>query len=94
MGVLSEELQPTGMGFQLSEALHIVVLLWVDDILSFAIREDKQKEVLKKVDEFAKKLQWGHAKCNIMRVGYLDKTQNKRTWELIFHKLVLSFFFH
>ena len=84
MDVLSEELQPTGMGFQLSEALRIVVLLWVDDVLSFAIGEEEQKEILKKVDEFAKKhkLQWGHAKCNVMRVGVHDKKQNKSTWEL------------
>ena len=83
MDVLSEELQPTGMGFNLSETLRIVVLLWVDDVLSFAVGEDEQKEILKMVDEFAikHKLQWGHSKCNVMRVGSHRNDANK-TWNL------------
>ena len=84
MDVLSEELQPTGMGFHLSEELRLVVLLWVDDVLSFAIGEEEQEEILKKIDEFAlkHKLQWGHSKCNIMKVGVHDKKQNQKTWHL------------
>ena len=84
MDVLSEELQPSGMGFQLSEALRIPVLLWVDDVLSFANGKCEQEEMLKKVDEFARKhkLQWGHAKCNVMRIGLHNKNQNELTWKL------------
>ena len=84
MDVLAEELQPSGMGFLLSEALQIVVLLWVDDVLSFAVGEKEQQEILKKVDEFATKhrLQWGHAKCNIMKVGEHNKNQSKNIWKL------------
>ena len=83
MDVLSEELQPTGLGFQLSETLRIPVLLWVDDVLSSAVSEKEQEEILQKVDEFAikHKLQWGHAKCKVMRVG-VHKKSNKRTWNL------------
>ena len=84
MDILSEELQPSGMGYQLSHELLIVVLLWVDDVLTFAVGDDEQKEILTKVDEFAKKhrLQWGQAKCNVMRVGVHDKTQESKTWNL------------
>ena len=83
MDVLSEELQPTGMGFQLSEALRIVVLLWVDDVLSFAVGENEQKEILNQVHEFATKhkLQWGQSKCNVMRVGVHKKHADKK-WNL------------
>ena len=83
MDVLSEELQPTGMGFQLSETLGIVILLWVDDVLSFAVGENEQEEILKRVNEFAikHKLQWGHSKCNVMRVG-MHNNHNKKTWNL------------
>ena len=87
MDVLSEELQPSGMGFHLSQTLSIAVLLWVDDVLSFATGEEEQEEVLKKVDEFARKhkLQWGHAKCKIMRIGVHKKhvkNQNEKKWNL------------
>merc|ERR1712228_599888 len=84
MDVLSEELQPSGMGFHLSEALHIIILLWVDDVLTFAIGEDEQEAILQRVDEFARKhkLQWGHAKCNVMRIGHHSMNQGKRTWNL------------
>ena len=83
MDVLAEELQPSGMGFHLSETLQIVVLLWVDDVLSFAIGEEEQCDILKKVDEFAKKhrLQWGHAKCNVMRVG-THSNRSINNWKL------------
>ena len=85
MDVLSEELQPSGLGFDLSESLRIAVLLWVDDVLSFAKGEDEQNEILKKVDEFAlkHKLQWGHSKCKVMRVGlHKNKRKEKKTWNL------------
>ena len=83
MDVLSEELQQTTLGFNFHETLRIPVLLWVDDVLSFAVGEEEQDEILQKVDEFAikHKLQWGQAKCNVMRVG-LHKKNDKRTWNL------------
>ena len=84
MDILSEELQPSGMGYQLSRELLIVVLLWVDDVLTCAVGDQEQIEILKKVDEFAKKhrLQWGQAKCNVMRIGVHDKPCEKKTWNL------------
>ena len=83
MDVLSEELQPSGMGFHLSDSLSIAVLLWVDDVLSFATGETEQEEILKRVDEFARKhkLQWGQSKCNVMRIGSHKKNE-KRKWNL------------
>ena len=83
MDVLSEELQPSGMGFHLSESLSIAVLLWVDDVLSFATGETEQEEILKRVDEFARKhkLQWGQSKCNVMRIG-VHKNNEKKNWNL------------
>ena len=84
MDTLSEELQPYGFGYELSNDLLIVVLLWVDDVLTCAVGEEEQNEILKKVDEFAKKhrLQWGQAKCNVMRVGIHNKTNEKTKWKL------------
>ena len=71
MDTLSEELQPIGMGYQLANELLIVVLLWVDDVLTCAVGDDEQEQILKRIDDFAKRhrLQWGQAKCNVMRVG-------------------------
>ena len=84
MDVLSEELQPSGMGYQLSQELLIVVLLWVDDVMTCAIGDHEQIAILEKVNEFAKKhrLQWGQAKCNVMRVGVHDKPREEKTWNL------------
>ena len=65
MDTLSEELNETGMGFNLSMDLVIAVLLWVDDVLTFAVGEEEQQIILKKIDEFATrhKIKWGQAKC-------------------------------
>ena len=84
MDILSEELTPTDMGYRLSNDLLIVVLLWVDDVLTCAVGEDEQENILKRVDEFAKKhrLQWGQAKCNVMRIGVHNKSQEKKIWKL------------
>ena len=84
MDTLSEELQPTGMGYHLSNSLLIVVLLWVDDVLTCAVGVEEQEQILRKVDEFAKKhrLQWGQSKCNVMRVGVHEKNSENGTWHL------------
>ena len=84
MDILSEELQPSGMGYHLSNSLLITVLLWVDDVLTCAIGDKEQNEILKKVNEFAIKhrLQWGQAKCNVMKVGVHNKPHETKTWNL------------
>ena len=84
MDTLSEELQPTGMGYELANELLIVVLLWVDDVLTCAVGDDEQEQILKRIDDFAKRhrLQWGQAKCNVMRVGVHKKPHETKTWKL------------
>ena len=82
MDTLSEELNETGMGFNLSMDLVIAVLLWVDDVLTFAVGEEEQQIILKKIDEFATrhKIKWGQAKCKVMRVGRHE--QKDIEWKL------------
>ena len=60
------------------------MLLWVDDVLTCAIGVEEQELILQKVDEFARKhrLQWGQAKCNIMKVGVHNKQGKKKAWKL------------
>ena len=84
MDMLSEELQPTGMGYQLTNNLLMVVLLWVDDVLTCAVGDQEQEQILKKVDEFARKhrLQWGQSKCNVMRIGVHEKQNENKSWNL------------
>ena len=84
MDTLSEELQPTGMGYHLANNLLIVVLLWVDDVLTCAVGEEEQEQILRKVDEFARKhrLQWGQSKCNVMKIGVHERSQENKTWYL------------
>ena len=42
-------------GFKVTDDLFIAVLLWVDDVMSFAVGVEEQKEILKWVAEFAVK---------------------------------------
>ena len=47
------------------------MLLWIDDIASFAEGMQNQLQTLEQVDQFAMdhKLRWGQEKCQVMRVG-------------------------
>ena len=60
----------------------IRVLLWVDVVIICVEGEEEQEQILEKLNEFAikHKLKWGQNKCNVMRVGKLDKTNKK--WKL------------
>ena len=82
MDMISEELQESGDGFYLSEEFLIPVLLWVDDVISFAEGEENQELILQKIDDFAvrHKLKWGQSKCNVMRVGH--HTSDEKDWKL------------
>merc|ERR1712228_188556 len=82
MDMISEELQESGDGFQLSQEFLIPVLLWVDDVISFAEGEENQKLILQKIDDFAirHKLRWGQSKCNVMRIGH--HIANEKVWNL------------
>ena len=57
-------------------------LEWVDDALTLTIGVENTKNVLNKVDEFAKenKLEWGLQKCQVMQVGKKAKCPEK--WNL------------
>ena len=82
MDLILEELSQTDLGFKLAEELLIAVLLWVDDVITFADGPEDQKIILEKINEFAikHKLKWGKDKCNIMRVGKHNKTDE--IWKL------------
>ena len=83
MDTLAEEMMKKNAGFQISETFRIPALLWVDDVLSCTEGETNQESTLNDVAEFAVKhrLQWGAAKCKVMRVGHHGKYKEK-TWSL------------
>ena len=66
MDILAEELEQTELGITFTEDLKIATLLWVDDVLTCTNGEKNQNEILKKVDEFARKhkLRWGQSRCS------------------------------
>ena len=72
MDMISEELQESGEGIPLTNDFLLAVLLWVDDVVTFAEGVEHQQMILKRIDEFAikHKLKWGPSKCNVMRVGH------------------------
>ena len=60
------------------ELLKLIVLIWVDDVVSFAEGETQQNHTLAMINEFAMKhkLKWGSSKCNVMQIGksaYVEK---------------------
>ena len=79
MDLIAEELQETDLGFKIDINLIIAALLWVDDAITCTEGKDNQKEMLKRMDEFAikHKLKWGQNKCNVMRIGKHDKEEEK-----------------
>ena len=84
MDLLLEESAELNLGFPITEEFDITFLLWVNDVLSCTIGEANQEKILKIVQEFAVKhrLQWGHHKCNVMRIGRHPKTSTNKTWTL------------
>ena len=80
MDVLSEEIIEEGTGFKITTDFIIGALLWVDDVVSCVEGEDAQKQILQKIDIFAKdhKLKWGNSKCKVMPIG---KHSNVKEWE-------------
>ena len=83
MDLLSEEALATDKGFKLFEDLKIAYLLWIDDVVSFALGTDEQWSVLEHIDNFAKdhKLRWGKEKCQVMKVG-MHKKDNINDWKI------------
>ena len=80
MDTMATEL--SGMGIKITEEILIAVLLWVDDVVSFAEGEAAQNEILQAINEFAikYKIKWGESKCRVMRVG--KHTQKSQTWQV------------
>ena len=61
MDTLAVEMLDSNEGFSLSPLFKIPVLLWVDDVITFAENNINQERTLLEVDNFGKKhkLQWG-----------------------------------
>ena len=61
----------------------IPMLLWIDDVTTFAEGEKEQMETLNRIDQFAKnhKFKWGQQKCQVMRVGKHVKG-NVEQWKI------------
>ena len=83
MDVLAEELLELNEGFSMSDIFKIALLLWVDDVVTFAESEEEQKRILELVNQFAlkHKIQWGKEKCKVMRVGY-HRPSEASTWKI------------
>ena len=81
MDTLAEEVHELGEGLQISLELIIGVLLWVDDVVSCVEGMEKQKNMLKIIDNFTKKnkLKWGKEKCKVMKIG---KRTQQTEWNL------------
>ena len=71
MDLLAEEIIASGEGFKMMEDFIIGVLLWVDDVISSVEGYENQKQILARINRFAKnhKLKWGQSKCKVMRIG-------------------------
>ena len=82
MDLLHDELKTKG--FEINEDFLIAVLLWVDDVLSFAVGETEQREILQVIAEFAvkHKIMWGQEKCKVMRVGYHKNKPEGYKWKV------------
>ena len=82
MDVLAEDAgNDEQMGVEF-DGLHMSLLEWVDDVVTFAVGENQQTHTLEQVNEFAvkHKLKWGRDKCNVMDVG--NGKYNRRSWDL------------
>lgn len=81
--LLAEQAIEMEAGFRIFEDLIIPLLLWVDDVVSFAEGESEQWSVLTQIDQFAMnhKLRWGREKCQVMRVGK-HKTDGNNDWKI------------
>ena len=79
MDLLTDELKEKGV--QVTEEFFLAVLLWVDDVISFAEGEEDQREILQMINEFAAKhkIKWGQAKCKVMLVG--RHKENYQEWK-------------
>ena len=82
MDKLPEKLISDEKGFAVSPTFKIPALAWVDDLVSCVETDENQIEVMDEVDEFGvkHKLEWGAAKCKVMRVGKHEASPKE--WKL------------
>ena len=78
MDVMAEEMEKDPIFGVKFEELVIALLEWVDDVATFAIGSEQQKQTMAHVNDFAvrHKLKWGKEKCKVMEVGnggYVNK---------------------
>ena len=71
MDLLAEDIIESKEGIVIDNDFIVGILLWMDDVVSCIEGEDKQLEILTKIDSFAKdhKLKWGAVKCKVMPIG-------------------------
>ena len=72
MDVVAEELIENKKDcLEITPEFSICALLWIDDLVTFTEETPKQENMLKRVDEFARKnkVRWGREKCKVMQVG-------------------------
>ena len=83
MDTLAESAIEEGDGFTLTRDLIIPMLLWIDDVTTFAVGDDKQWNILEKINKFAKyhKISWGREKCQVMRVGE-HRADTETEWKI------------
>ena len=85
MDTLADEMSELDEGFSLSPLFKIPVLLWVNDVITFAEGNTNQERTLSEVDNFGRKhkLQWGKEKCKVMHIGkHHENEQKDREWKL------------
>ena len=82
MDVISEELiENENECLEIVPGLTIGALLWIDDLITCTEDTTQQENMLKRVDEFAKKnkIRWGRNKCKVMQVG--TKKDDREEWQ-------------
>ena len=84
MDLLAEEIIASGEGIQLQEDFIIGILLWIDDVVSTVEGVENKKQMLNKIDKFAKKhkLKWGQDKCKVMKIGEETEQENWKLGEM------------
>ena len=81
MDVIAEELIENGSEcLEITAGFPIGALLWIDDLITCTEGASNQENMLKRIDEFARKnkIKWGREKCKVMQVG--RKKDDRDEW--------------
>ena len=84
MDLLAEEIITAQEGVKVTQEFIIEILLWIDDVVSCVEGSENQRIMLERIDRFAKdhKLEWGQAKCKVMKVGRQANITNWKVAEM------------